>query len=503
MGMLEKLAKQGAIYGVSTILGRLLSYLLTPYYTRLFVEEEYGIITDLYSIIPFALVLLTMGMESSYFRFSTRAKEEANAIGGAAEQIEKFVKDKQRTLFATTWGATITLAALFTLCVALFRDPINTVMGQAYVMQPSMVVVVAFIIFFDVISCVPFSRLREQGDAKKYVILKLFNIVLQVGLAIAFGVAGLFATPFGVGWALVANLIASIVTFAVLTLSSPLVMPRINWVLLVAIFGYSIPLLISGIASTATEFIDRQMIKYMTPETNAMAQLGIYGAITKIAVVMTLFTQTYRLAAEPFFLSEFKREEFVESNAATMKYYVMATMAIFLFIALFKDLFALIVSADFRQGVYILPVILCSNMLMGIWMNLSFWYKREEKTKYALYITLSGLATTVIANMILIPRHGYFGAAWGRLICECVMVAYSYYLCRKHYPIPYDLGRIAQYFVLGGGLYAASVYLSSTCSNAWVNYSASIALLAGYCIFAVWRERIDVGRLLQSIIKRR
>ncbi len=500
--MLNKLAKQSAIYGVSTILGRLLSYLLTPYYTRLFVTEEYGIITDLYSIIPFALVLLTMGMESSYFRFSTRAKEEANAIGGTAEQIQRYIKEKQQTLFATTWGITIALAMLFTLTVVVFRDPINVLMGKAYTLQPSMVVVVAFIILFDVISCVPFSRLRERGEAKKYVILKLFNIVLQVGLAVAFGVAGLFATPFGVGWALVANLIASVITFMVITLSAPLVMPRINWVLMLTILGYSIPLLISGVASTATDFMDRQMIKYLTPESSAMAQLGIYGAVTKIAVVMTLFTQMYRLAAEPFFLSEFKKEEFVESNAATMKYYVMATVAIFLFIALFKDLFALIVSADFREGIYILPVILGSNLLMGIWLNLSFWYKREEKTKYALYITLSGFATTLIANIILIPRCGYFGAAWARLICESVMVAYSYYLCQKHYPIPYDLGRIAQYFLLGGVLYIASIQVSAMGANIWLSYGVSALLLVTYCAFAVWREKIDVARLFASIIRR-
>ncbi len=500
--MLEKLAKQSAIYGVSTILGRLLSYLLTPYYTRLFVTEEYGIITDLYSIIPFALVLLTMGMESSYFRFSTRAKEEAKAAGGSTAQIEETVKAKQKTLFATTWGVTIALASLFTLAVVAFRDPINSVMGQAYVLQPSMVIIVALIILFDVISCVPFSRLREQGQAQKYVMLKLFNIVLQVGLAVAFGVAGLFATPFGVGWALVANLIASVVTFVVVTLSAPFVMPRISWPLMLIILGYSIPLLISGIASTATDFMDRQMIKYMTPEASAMSQLGIYGAVTKIAVVMTLFTQTYRLAAEPFFLSEFKKSEFVESNAATMKYYVMATVAIFLFIALFKDLFALIVSADFREGIYILPVILGSNLLMGVWLNLSFWYKREEKTKYALYITLTGFATTLIANVILIPRYGYFGAAWARLICESVMVAYSYYLCQRHYPIPYDLGRIAQYILVGGGLYVASIYVSDLGANMWMNYGVSVVLLGTYCIFAVWREKIDVGRLFASIIRR-
>lgn len=286
-------------------------------------------------------------------------------------------------------------------------------MGDAYSAHPEYVLIVAAIVMLDVWGCIPFSRLREQSKAGTFVTLKLINIVLQVLLAVGFWRIGLFDSAFGVGWAFVANLIASLVTTSAVIVATGTIAPRIDRAILAAVFAYSLPLLLSGIAGTANEFIDRQMIKYLVPE-GAMAQLGIYGAITKIAVVMTLFTQMYRLAAEPFFLSNFKREDFVAMNAAALKYFVMFSMAIFLGIALYRDIFALIVGAQFREGIFILPVVLGANILSGVWLNLSFWYKREEKTRFALWITLSGLAFSVIGGMILIPRAGYFGAAWSR-----------------------------------------------------------------------------------------
>ena len=285
--MLEKLAKQTAVYGISTIVVRFLSYLLTPYYTRIFGQETYGIVTDVYALIPLALTLLTMGMESSYFRFSAKAEE----AGGE-------VKAAKRRLFATTWGITSLAAAVFFLAMAFFRNGIARVMGEAYVSHPEYVVCVGLIILFDVWACIPFSRLREQGRAMTFVGLKALNVVLNVVLAFGFGAAGLFATEFGVGWVFVANLIASAVTWGLMLTTVDRTVPRINWALLVAVFAYSLPLLVGGLAGTANEFIDRQLIKYLVPE-GAMAQLGVYGAITKIAVVMMLFYQMYRLAAEP------------------------------------------------------------------------------------------------------------------------------------------------------------------------------------------------------------
>ncbi len=492
--MLEKLAKQTAIYGISTIVVRLLSYLLTPLYTRVFGQAAYGIVTDVYALIPFALVVLSMGMESSYFRFAAKAEAE----GGGDDEI----RGRKRHLFATTWGATLVASSLFFLTVVLLRDTIARLMGEAYVGHSEYVLLVAAIILFDVATMIPFSRLREQGRALKFVSLKACNVVINVGLAVVFQAVGLFDTPFGVGWVFVTNLVASVATFLLILPTTDRTLPCIDRKQLRRIFAYSLPLLIGGIAGTANEFIDRQMIKYLLPEDISMAQLGIYGAITKIAVVMTLFTQMYRLAAEPFFLSNFTKEEFVESNAAALKYYVMVSMMIFLGIALFRDLFALIVGRDFREGIFILPVILGANVLAGVWLNLSFWYKREEKTRFAIYVTFVGLAFTVVMNVLLLPRWGYYGAAWARFVAEAAMVVVSYYLNRRYFPTPYQIGRIVEYVVLGLALYVLSEALLPRLDGTVIHYGVNLVIFLTFAAYAVWREKIDLGALMRSVVRR-
>ena len=488
--MLEKLAKQTAVYGISTIVVRFLSYLLTPYYTRIFGQETYGIVTDIYALIPLALTLLTMGMESSYFRFSAKAEEAGGDVRAA-----------KRRLFATTWGVTSLAAVVFFVLVASFRNGVAGLMGEAYAAHPEYVVWVGLIILFDVWACIPFSRLREQGRALLFVGIKALNVVMNVALAVAFGVAGLFATEFGVGWVFVANLIASVVTWLVILATVDRTVPKINWALLAAVFAYSLPLLVGGLAGTANEFIDRQMIKYLVP-AGAMAQLGVYGAITKIAVVMMLFTQMYRLAAEPFFLADYRKSDFVAMNAAAMKYYVMASMFIFLGIALFKDLFSLIVGADFREGIFILPVVLGANVLSGVWLNLSFWYKREERTQLAVWVTFTGLFFTVVMNVALVPALGYVGAAWARLASEAAMVGVSYWLNRRYYPTPYDLRRIGEYVALGLGVFFASAVFARWLPVRGAEYAVNGVLFGLFGLFAVRREHIDVGRLLRSVVKR-
>ena len=488
--MLEKLAKQTAIYGISTIIGRFLSYLLTPYYTRVFGQAEYGIITDIYALIPFALVVLTMGMESGYFRFAAKA----DAAGGDVEAAKK-------RLFSTVWGITSLAAVAFFVAVAALREPIARAMGEAYVAHPEYVVLVGAIVMFDVASCIPFSRLREQGRAGRFVTLKMLNIVLQTGLAFAFGAMGLFATEFGVGWAFVANLAASVITFASILPTTNRTVPKIDWLLLATVFSYSLPLLVSGVAGTANEFIDRQMIKYLVPE-NAMAQLGIYGAITKIAVVMMLFTQMYRLAAEPFFLANYRKDDFKAMNAAALKYYIIASMLIFLGIALFKDLFALIVGRDFRQGIFILPVVLGANVLSGVWLNLSFWYKREERTWLAIAVTFVGLIFTVLCNVALVPKYGYYGAAWARLASEAAMVAVSYWLNRRYYPTPNPMARIVEYVAVALVVYGASVAGERAIAQVAVQYVLNVVLVVAYALYVVRREKIDVAAMVRSILRR-
>ena len=489
--MLEKLAKQTAVYGISTIVVRFLSYLLTPYYTRIFGQETYGIVTDIYALIPLALTLLTMGMESSYFRFSAKAEEAGGDVRAA-----------KRRLFATTWGVTSLAAVVFFVLVASFRNGVAGLMGEAYAAHPEYVVWVGLIILFDVWACIPFSRLREQGRALLFVGIKALNVVMNVALAVAFGVAGLFATEFGVGWVFVANLIASVVTWLAILATVDRTVPKINWALLAAVFAYSLPLLVGGLAGTANEFIDRQLIKYLVPE-GAMAQVGIYGAITKIAVVMMLFYQMYRLAAEPFFLSNFKKSDFVQMNAAALKYYVMASMLIFLGIALFRDVFALIVGRDFREGIFILPVVLGANVLTGVWLNLSFWYKREEKTSLAIVVTGAGLVSMLVFGFWCIPVWGYYGAAWARLASESTMVAVSWWLNRRFYPTPYDWRRIGEYVAAALAVFAVCEAVTACGGNKLIAYAFNIVLFAAYALYLVRRERIDVAALVKAALKRK
>lgn len=485
--MLEKLAKQTAVYGISTIVVRFFNYLLTPYFTRIFGTDTYGIVTEIYALIPLILVLLTMGMESSYFRFSAKAE----AAGGD-------VQASKRQLFATTWGVTSLAAALFLAVVLLFRNNIAHVMG--YTAHPEYVIWVALIILFDVWACIPFSRLREQGRAMTFVSIKMLSVVLNVIFAVTFGVLGFYATDFGVGWVFIANLIASAATWGVVLLTIDRTLPKITWPLLAAIFVYSLPLLVSGLTGTANEFIDRQMIKYLVPE-GSMTQLGIYGAITKIGVVMMLFYQMYRLAAEPFFLSNFKKSDFVAMNAAALKYYIMASMVIFLGIALFRDLFALIVGRDFREGIYILPVVLGANVLTGVWLNLSFWYKREERTSLAIVVTGAGLVAILCFGLFLIPRWGYGGAAWARLASESVMVSVSLWLNRRFYPTPYDWRRIGEYVGVALVLFFACELLGAH-SNKFIGYTFNLVVFAAYLLYLIRRERINVKAMLRSVLKR-
>ena len=490
--MLEKLAKQTAIYGVSTILVRFLSYLLTPFYTRVFGQEAYGIVTDIYALIPLALTLLTMGMESSYFRFAAKADEAGGDVGRA----------KQR-LFTTTWTITTLAALLFVVVVSLGRSEIASWMGEAYVIHPEYISWVALIILLDVSSAIPFARLREERRSMTFVGLKLVSVVINVALAFAFGAAGLFATDFGVGWVFVANLVASAITWLWLLGCTKCFRPAIDGALLRRILVYSLPLLVGGLAGTANEFLDRQLIKYLVPE-GAMAELGIYGAITKIAVVMMLFYQMYRLAAEPFFLSNFKKEEFKEMNAAAMKYYLMASMLIFLGIALFRDLFALIVGRDFREGIHILPVVLMSNVLAGVWLNLSFWYKREERTSLAIVVTVAGLLVTLPAGFALIPVLGYYGAAWMRLMSELTMVLVSLYLTRRFYPTPYAGGRILEYVGVALLLFVGAEWIGEGCGEARIAaYGVNVVLFTGYVAYLIWRDKIDVKGMVRAVLKRK
>jgi O-antigen/teichoic acid export membrane protein len=486
--MLRKLAGQTAIYGLSTIGVRLLNYLLTPYLTRRMTTGEYGVITDIYSLIPFLLVLLTMGLETGFFRFFSKGESG----------------DDRRAVFRTTWGAVCCSAGAFLAIVLLLNRPIARLME--YADHPSYIGMMALIVALDVVTAVPFAKLRAENRAMHFVGIRLTTVLLNIALCVFCysvlphweALSAWWNPTFGPGYYMVANVAVSFVALLLLFPAYRGASPKIEWGRLRPLLVYSLPLLIAAIPGVANEFIDRQFIKYMMPEEIAKSSLGIYGAVTKLAVLMTLFVQMYRYAAEPFFLANFKSDEFRRVNAETMKYYAAVSVLIFLGITLFSDLFAYFIGADFRVGMYILPVILLSNVLAGIVLNLSFWYKHSELTRFAVIITSTGFVVTVLLNLVLIPPLGYIGAAWARLGCEAVMVIVSYLLCQRYFPIPYNLKRIGLYFGVGALFYGLGMLAGETLPRA-ISAPIDLVLLAGFCTFVVRVEKIDLRALVRSL----
>lgn len=488
--LLRKLAGQTAVYGISSIVARLLNYLLAPYLTRILGTGEYGVIGDMYSIIPFALVVLTLGMETGFFRFAGKA--------GSPVQV--------RRIFSTAWGAVSLAALVFLGTVLLLRHDIAAAMH--YAGHPSYVTVVACIIALDVIAAVPFARLRYENRAARFVTVRVASVLVNVLLCLFFysvlpriassgGWLGAVYDPaYGPGYAFIANLAGSLLTLFLLYPAFRDAPPRISPRLFRALFLYSFPLLLSGITGTANDFIDRQLIKYILPSDISLSALGIYSAVARTAGLIVIFTQTYRYAAEPFFLSDVRKEDFRTANAVAMKYFVIVSAFLFLFIGLYTDLFAYLLGRSFRGGMHIMPVILAANVLAGILFNLSFWYKYAEQTRYAFYVTFLGLIVTVVLNLALLPGMGYAGSAWARLGCNAAMVVFSYYLNQKHYPVPYDLRSVFLYLGLGGGLYAVGTL--APLPGLFLTYAFRFVLIVIFVVWAVRREKIDLPALFRN-----
>ena len=480
--MLKKLAAQTAIYGISSIIARFLNYLLTPYLTRIMTTGEYGVVTDLYALIPFILLLLTMGMETGYFHFAGKA--------GTSEE--------KRLIFQTTWGIVILVSLLFFGFTLLFLHPLSVVMD--YAGTPSYLLLMGSIITVDAVTALPFAKLREENKASAYVKIRVVTILVNLFFCIVFysvipgirDLQNIFPAEYGAGYYLISNLIASVTAAFMLIPAVRGIRPRIKRKLLQPLFIYSLPLLISGVTGTANEFIDRQFIKYLLPQESAMSTLGIYGAALKLGGILLLFVQMFRLAAEPFFLAAFKKEDFLKANAETLKYFLIVSMLLFLVISLFSDFFGLILGSDFRDGLFIIPVVLFANIGNGIVFNLSFWYKRTGKTRLAILVTGSGLICTIVFNLLLLPRLGYAGTAWAHLGSEWIMVIVSYILSRIYYPVPYPLKRILFYLSGGRLFYFLGAWQKDISWTGNILFNLSLSVI--YTGVVVKVEKINISR---------
>ncbi len=471
---------QTAVYGLGIVLPRLLNYvLLTPFYTRVFDRASYGIITELYAYVVFLLVVLTYGMETGYFRYASSSKESGK-------------------IYTTVLSALFVSSSAFIIFVMISGSSLASLM--AYGDHPEYIRWLAVIVGVDAFTALPFARIRLRNKPVKYAIIRILEVSVNIGLNLFFLwycpghseselVSILYNEEIGVGYVLISNMIASLVKL--LLLSGELVAAFKNSfsrVLLKKILRYSYPLLVAGLAGTVNEALDRILLKHLIPADQLpMEQLGIYGANFKMAVLMTLFVQMFKYAAEPFFFSRSKDKKAKELYADVMNFFVAAGLLIFLFVNLYMDYFILFIGQGFREGAQIVPIVLMANLVMGIFFNLSIWYKLSNKTMYGAVLVIIGALVTVVINVLFIPRYGYVASAWAHLICYSLMVLLSYLWSRKHYRVAYKTGRIVVYMVLALVIYYFNALLLQNIGP--VRDLTSLILLLGFGLFLWYMER--------------
>ncbi|MCD4665761.1 MAG: oligosaccharide flippase family protein [Bacteroidales bacterium] len=449
MDPLKKLAGQTAVYGLGTIVPRLLNYLLVPLYTRLFIGDEYGIITELYAYIAFFFVLLLYGMETSFFRHA----EKSNSPG---------------KIFSTSLLSVLFTSLSFVILIVVFIEPISDSIN--YQDHKNLIIYSALIVAIDAFTAIQFAYLRQQNKSVKFSLIRIVTVSVNVGLNLYFiwfcdvlyksnpdSPFLFFYNPdIRIGYVFISNLIASLLS--VLLLLPQLFKTRmvLDIRLLKKMLVYASPLLVVGLAGMINEVSDKIIFRYLAkvphgvddPDSYILGQLGIYGANYKLAVLMTLFIQMFRYAAEPFFFSQAKESNANQVYADVMKYFVIFGLLIFLSVTLYIDIFKYFIGPEYWEGLFIVPIILLANLFLGIFFNLSIWYKLNDITKYGAIIALIGSTITIIMNLLLVPKLGYVGAAWGHFACYLTMMIVSFFWGRKYYPVNYDLKRIFFYILI-------------------------------------------------------
>lgn len=437
----------------------MLNYLLVPLLTYVFNKpSDFGINAEFFAYIAFLNVVLTYGLETALFNFSIR---EAN-------------KEK---VYSTALISILTSTALFIVLICVFANPLAAFLG--YSNNVEFVIWVGFIIATDAVTAIPFARLRQQNKAKRFALLKLTNIGVNIMVNVFFigfckyvydhpqsnyyqFVVKLYNPRIGIGYAFLANLLANAVTLLLLFPEIVRVPFKFDKALWKRMIHYSLPILIVGLAGTANETLDRPLVKYLLPKSIAMEQLGIYSACYKIAIIMTVFIQAFKYAAEPFFFSQSEEKDAKATYALVMKYFVIACAFIFLATLLNLSWIKYFVHKNYWAGLNVVPVLLFANLCLGIFINLSFWYKITNKTYIGAYITAAGAIITLLLNFMWIPRYGFIGAAWATLICYATMMLLSYIVGNKHYPVNYELKRILGYLCLSLALYGLSTCINTS-----------------------------------------
>lgn len=481
MSVLKKLAGETAIYGIPTIAGRLISFFLVPMYTNLFGPSEYGVVTSMFAYASFFNVLFTYGMETTFFRFANAHPEN----------------DK---VYSTAYNSIIISTLFFLFIAILFKQPIADWMEIGE--HPEYFLWFAIISGMDALVALPFVKLRQMGKAKRYALVKSINMFTNIGLNFFFlllcpylikegwtWIEVIYKPEVGIGYIFISNLIASIITW-------PLVYPEnlqfnfgFDTELWKRMIIYALPLLFVGFAGMINETLDRILLTKLLPENRADYESGIYGACYKLSILMTIFIQAYRMAAEPFLFARSKGEGAETMYAKLMNYFVIVCALIFLLVSfnlqLFADLF--LRNKEYHAGLHIVPILLLANMFLGIYFNLSIWYKLADKTLIGSYIAVAAAGLTIVLNITLIPTIGYEGSAWATLIAYLFMMLLCYTTGKKYFPIPYQLTKIYALLLCMAVFYIFHEILKYQYQQ--VNIVVGIVLMLAYAALALGIER--------------
>ncbi len=465
MANLTSLAKETAIYGLSSIIGRFLNYLLVPVYASAMSAASggYGVITEVYAWTALLMVVLTYGMETTFFRFVNKESENPARVYST---VLKMV------------GCTSLLFAL--LCTA-FLQPIADATG--YAAHPSYIGMMVWVVAMDAFQCIPFAYLRHKKRALHFAGLKMSFILLNIALNIIYYVGMEGKDVF---YAFLFNLVC---TFLIMLL----LLPQLHFkggfdrMLAKRMLRYSCPILILGIAGILNQVADKIIFRHIYPnEHEGQMQLGIYGACSKIAMIMAMLTQAFRYAYEPFVFGKSKDKDSKAVYAQAMKYFIIFTLLAFLAVMFYLDILKYILAPDYWTGLKVVPIVMAAEIFMGIYFNLSFWYKLIDETKWGAYFSFAGCAVLVAINVLFVPAYSYMACAWAGFAGYGVAMLLSYFIGQKKYPIRYDLWGIGKYALLAGALYALSEALPF--KSLWLLLPIRTLLLLLFVIYIVQKD---------------
>jgi len=464
MSTLKKLAGQTAVYGLSSILGRLLNYCLVPLYTLPgnYAPAEYGIISEFYAYVAFLVVVLMFGMETTFFRFISKSE------------------NKEKT-FNQAFSLVLIINTIFIITVLMFSQSIANLLS--YPSMTNYVIWFAFILVFDATSSLFLAKLRYLEQPKKFAIIQLSSIAVNIIFNLIFIFFFLNSNrEFGIGFVFLANLFSSATKPILLYKEISKFRFVMDKVLTKSMVIFALPLLIGSFAGIINETLDRILLKKLEMGKGleyAQTQVGIYSANYKLSILITLVIQAFRYAAEPFFFAQEKNKDKDKIYSKVMTYFVIVVSFIFIVISLNLEIFKWFVpNPDYWEGLKVVPVLLLANVFLGIYYNQSIWYKLANKTKFGAYIAIVGAIITVSLNLILIPLIGYMGAAWTTLACYATMTFLSHYLGQKHYPIKYNLRKVGVFLISAIVLVLIGNWL--TFENFWLTFFTHCGLILTY-----------------------